>query len=380
MSNKIKISQLPLETNIKEDSLIPIVQDNDTKVITSKDMLKDINSVVSDFKETVNERLADMANKGTTVEVIERVTKEEINKQIANGTIANLTIGDNSITGEKIKDEAITKSKLDPNIKFGIRDLDTDVIVSTGSAEITLKNLFDKTKGEPGYFSTTSGKVINANGRPNENNNWTSDYIPCIPGETITKCDNSSNSVNAQDIGFFTKEKTYISGIILQKTGDWKTFVIPENTYYFRFDMLLEYRDTEQIYAKRIVNSNEDGSPLITLSDNIKVKGENVIGLNVGIEQLKDNIVVKEIVTGIDEVSLFDKTKGEHGYFNIANKQVYGGNSNKDWTSDYIPCIPGETLRKCDNSSNTVNDQNIAFFDKSKVYVSAIALSKANTN
>lgn len=40
MENKIKISQLPLETTLKEDSLIAIVQDNSTKAIKSKDLLK----------------------------------------------------------------------------------------------------------------------------------------------------------------------------------------------------------------------------------------------------------------------------------------------------------------------------------------------------
>ena len=46
MSDKIKISQLQLETNLKEDSLIPIVQNNKTKAIKSKDLLKDLDEKI----------------------------------------------------------------------------------------------------------------------------------------------------------------------------------------------------------------------------------------------------------------------------------------------------------------------------------------------
>ena len=60
-----------------------------------------------EFKTLLNEinsQLDYIANKGTTVEVLERVTKEEIERQIADGTMANLTIADGSITLEKLDD------------------------------------------------------------------------------------------------------------------------------------------------------------------------------------------------------------------------------------------------------------------------------------
>ena len=78
-----------------------------------------INFVTQEIGKT-NTQLSELANKGTTVDVIERVTKEEIDRQIANGTMANLTIADGSIT----------KEKLDPNIKFGV-----------GNGEITTEKL-----------------------------------------------------------------------------------------------------------------------------------------------------------------------------------------------------------------------------------------------
>ena len=53
--------------------------------------------------EKISSQLDTIANKGTTVEVLERVTKEEIDRQIVDGTIANLTIEDNSISEVKLK-------------------------------------------------------------------------------------------------------------------------------------------------------------------------------------------------------------------------------------------------------------------------------------
>ena len=149
-------------------------------------------------------------------------------------------------------------------------DIITENIVFTNE-----ENLFDKTKGEYGYFDTKQGKVLIGQ---DGNINWTSDYIACSPGETIRKDNNSSNKDNDQDVGFFTKDKQYISGIILKKTENWKTFIIPENAYFFRFDMLTEYKDTEKIYANR-ANDGSVGTTTYQLSDDIKIKKSNIIGM-----------------------------------------------------------------------------------------------------
>lgn len=73
-----------------------------------EDELVDLNANVIDL----DSQIKDIANKETTVEVLERVTKEEIDKRIADGTMANLTIADGTIT----------KEKLSPDIKFDIDD------------------------------------------------------------------------------------------------------------------------------------------------------------------------------------------------------------------------------------------------------------------
>ena len=86
-----------------------------------------IREIESELNQT-NTQLDTIANKGTTVEVLERVTKEEIERQIQDGTLANLTIADGSITQDKlspdlelgVKDNSVTLRKLNADI-FGIK-------------------------------------------------------------------------------------------------------------------------------------------------------------------------------------------------------------------------------------------------------------------
>ena len=81
------------------DENIQVKLTNNVQTINSK---LDNKANKSDV-ETINSQLDNIVNKGTTVEVLERVTKEEIDRQIADGTIANLTIEDNSISEIKLK-------------------------------------------------------------------------------------------------------------------------------------------------------------------------------------------------------------------------------------------------------------------------------------
>ena len=69
--------------------------------------------------ETINSQLDTIANKGTTVEVLERVTKEEIDRQIEDGTIAAMTI----------EDGTISSLKLDKNIKETLNLINKPTVV-----------------------------------------------------------------------------------------------------------------------------------------------------------------------------------------------------------------------------------------------------------
>ena len=104
----------------------------------------DVNNLQSQIEEIVNN--------GTSIEVIERVTKEEINKLVADGTISSLTIPDNSITTNKLADYSVTQEKISPDVKLGgglkVRDLRTgESVVNIGgiTGDKYLEALFDFT-------------------------------------------------------------------------------------------------------------------------------------------------------------------------------------------------------------------------------------------
>lgn len=84
------------------------VEDAQARVDEALDKVQNIDNR---FAQT-DAQLFELANKGTTVEVLERVTKEEIDRQIADGTMANLTLADDSITSAKYKDNSISNSKI----------------------------------------------------------------------------------------------------------------------------------------------------------------------------------------------------------------------------------------------------------------------------
>ena len=107
LANKLKKEYEKFKKIILDEN-IQIKLTNDIEKIkldtkTSKEEIKNIQVKLNNDIEAINSELDNIANKGTTVEVLERVTKEEIDRQIADGTIANLTIEDNSISEEKIK-------------------------------------------------------------------------------------------------------------------------------------------------------------------------------------------------------------------------------------------------------------------------------------
>ena len=104
--------------------------------------IESINEKISNDNKTINSQLDAIANKGTTVEVLERVTKEEINRQIADGTIANLTIADGSITQEKlspelklaVEDEGILAKNYLSGMKNDVWGLTETTITGTGTS------------------------------------------------------------------------------------------------------------------------------------------------------------------------------------------------------------------------------------------------------
>lgn len=105
-------------TSTQKQQLQTAYKHSQSPHVNSED-LSNITSTVNLNSEKISELNSQMdtiANKGTTVEVLERVTKEEIERQIQDGTIANLTIADESIESNKYKKKSINLSHLNSNV------------------------------------------------------------------------------------------------------------------------------------------------------------------------------------------------------------------------------------------------------------------------
>ena len=105
--------------------------------------------------DNVSSQLEYVANKGTTVEVLERVTKEEIERQIEDGTITNLTIGERSIASNKVKYKTLNANNLDfINYTKNIFNKN-DIIDNSFLDQNTGENVYN----DRGWFTTNFIKV-----------------------------------------------------------------------------------------------------------------------------------------------------------------------------------------------------------------------------
>ena len=121
LANKLKKEYENLKKIILDEYVqTKLVNDIETINVKLNNDIATINAKLANDIETINSQLDTIANKGTTVEVLERVTKEEIERQIQDGTLTNLTIADGSIT----------QDKLSPDLEFGINNLTDEAKMS----------------------------------------------------------------------------------------------------------------------------------------------------------------------------------------------------------------------------------------------------------
>ena len=115
MANKT-ISDLNELTTVSNSDVLLVETNTETFKVTKENLLKEVNTQLntkSNVNHTHDEYITESElnakglateafvtqeiGKGVPVEVVERVTKEEIDRQVANGTMANLTIADGSL-------------------------------------------------------------------------------------------------------------------------------------------------------------------------------------------------------------------------------------------------------------------------------------------
>ena len=116
MNDKIKISQLELEENINEESLIPIVQDNKTKAIKSKDLLKDLDGRIDSINSQLDTNVRELdIKKASKKEVDSKIWTmanmgQDVKEAMTGGSVA--VVGKDSVLESNIVDKQVTRRKI----------------------------------------------------------------------------------------------------------------------------------------------------------------------------------------------------------------------------------------------------------------------------
>lgn len=100
-------------------NVFPITNHEAVKVEHNQNLKEKLTEITEQIEQT-NASLDSIANNGTTVAVLERVIKEEIDRQIKDGTISNMTIVDGQITSAKIADGSIKPKHLASETNIGV--------------------------------------------------------------------------------------------------------------------------------------------------------------------------------------------------------------------------------------------------------------------
>lgn len=179
------------------------------------------NTEITGHLAEVSSQLNTIANKGTTVEVLERVTKEEIDRQVADGTIANLTITNNSITTEKYKNNSITCEKTQFIHKY--KNL-------YNAEEQTEETITDNAFLNSGNITTNNSYFILAPIKVEANKQYTINFKPFGTLTNASVCINAFSETGAFRMGFANS-----------------TFTTPSNTAYIRITVAKSLYDLEYI-------------------------------------------------------------------------------------------------------------------------------------
>lgn len=287
--------QVKIENDITDSITGEIIQDqNFTILVDGLKALADYNiyktnalKVPEIEKDIVDltSQLDTIANKGTTVEVLERVTKEEIDRQIEDGTIANLTIADGSITEEKLDIENPVRS-----------------MVNLGNKGTNIINKNDLIS-DVGYYNENMKFIIHGQNR-------TTNYILVKPSTMYSMRLNTNLNVL-----FFDINKKYIRGESIY--SKWN-FTTPAECFFIMFSASVTNFNSETIIEGEVkapsyieyVNTKK-----IILGDEFFIRPTK--------NKLKNDAIENFTFT---KRNMFDKNNIiKDGYYNQYGEKIYDG-------------------------------------------------------
>lgn len=300
---------------------------------------KKLNGVV----KKIAEKLESVANVGTTVEVLERVTREEISRQINDGTIAHLTIQDRTITSEKIQRGAI-------------------LLEHESWLDVVKLNLVDPS-------TINANKFLNANGSLQVSPSGslhTTDYIMVEAGKNYF-------AGNTKIGYFYDIDKNPISALPNNHTNP---FTVPEKAVYFRKtfgtnenkiicegDTLIDPNAAFGDCKLSFTNEHLKQLLIETIGNTTKVEDNSVTSAMIkkGAITLEHQSWLK-----INRMNLFNIDTATIGKYLNEKGQVLDSPSGTLMHSDYIE------VEECKKYCNSNNSRVICFYNSEKTFVSAL--------
>ena len=325
--------------NIRErlDEIANKVKDNEEIDDIKKSLneieksLDEIENKVKDNEEIddIKKSLDEIANKGTTIEVLERVTKEEIDRQVQDGTIANLTIENGSITKEKISDDLIKVYKLS-------------------------QNLLDNSK-----IKKNTQVIIYAPYEQESTTQSCSDFIPVIEGvKTYIRSKNSfttNTSPVYKNTLFYDINKQYLG--YKSHYQDMNVFDIPDGTAFIRINIELGQESTSMLCAGNTLPSEFIPYKEYNKLVNVDVDYSNLINVSIKKEDIESSftkmlIDEKKLLDTILHASNFEECE----YLHVNGKRISSNNIARNLFNSFTikPNTNGDTVSKI-----TISDINL---------------------
>lgn len=196
--------------------------------VSAANLNKIENGIVEVYKE-LDTKIDEVANKGTTTEVLRETTETYIQEKLDDGTIAKLTIEPNSITGDRIKTKAISTRHID----FFDADVGNDIVSLSQVSDIDRR----------GWFNA-SGNFVSAT---NNLNYGTTPLIPIFGSQIST---NISGYITFWDANERFKSSYYKGTVDKDEQGLPRLYSVnvPSGAVYYRIAVPLNNESAWNTY------------------------------------------------------------------------------------------------------------------------------------
>ena len=303
---------------------------NQTALEKVNERIDETNAQLSQDKKELLAKIQEVAETGTTTEVLQDTTKKYIDEKIVDGTIANLTIEDNSITKNKLENELVAD------------------VIDTYSQPSNIDALFTEDYvASSNHSSQSEGTIVSSPAYQ------LSEIICLKKGNKISFTANTSKSVCT--LSKFTKDGEFIKSI----------FIGNEDTVKYSYTVEDEYEFLR--VCSKTGKPITDLTVISATSSNREMIQDEITKIN-QIINFENADVEIDVALNSGYIASSNHTSGE-GTINISESYVY---------SDIFTIKKGETIGiKATTSPNAIV---LAEYDSSNNFIKGIIVGDEVTN